>query len=59
MTLDAYMMEYTKVKALDDAVGHMNEEDEDVSPPVIDPQGLEGVSPGPGQRHINGKMICD
>ena len=46
------MAEYTKVKELDE--GFQMDDDEEKSPPVVDPQGLEGCSPGPGQRHING-----
>lgn len=50
LTLEEYMTEYTKAKSLDE----LRQESDDQSPPVIDPQGLEGCSPGPGQRHING-----
>jgi hypothetical protein len=57
MTLEVYMMEYTKAKALDDALeeGAEGGGEEEKSPAVVDPQGLEGCSPGPGQRHINGE----
>lgn len=54
MTLEAYMEEYTKVKELDGGFQSAGGDGDDVSPPVVDPQGLEGCSPGPGQRHING-----
>mgnify|MGYP003385723677 FL=1 len=40
------MMEYTKAKAVDEALENANSglglEDDDKSPPVVDPQGLEG-----------------
>jgi len=54
MTLESYMEEYTKVKELDDGFQNTGGDGDDVSPPVVDPQGLDGCSPGPGQRHING-----
>jgi len=57
MTLESYMAEFMKKKPVgdfDDELVNGETVDGNMSPEAVDPQGLDGCSPGPGQRHING-----
>ncbi|CAE7642001.1 unnamed protein product, partial [Symbiodinium microadriaticum] len=56
MTLEVYMQMYAKRAAKNKELADdlVTGDVVDASPEAVDPQGLDGCSPGPGQRHING-----